>query len=658
MDPGFHCELCSSILSMVQILRKHYKQVHGLSNEEAQAKTAGLKEPKKTCEHCGGEVIRLSRHVCPRVVSVSPPQGQRAAKKARNQTNIAGPSRPSGLCPSPGQSSQKEDQIGGTIARSIPGNLEKEALIPQIMKRFETYIVKPTGGGNSKRTAETYTGRMKSFLIFHAQKDGKDAPIRITKVSSKGDYLPLPPIGDWVDTFYPNEEEQISSRLQCFNAYIQFCDFLYDELKKNIVEFAHNQSEYGWRKEHIFIQKDEVRNFNTHLSAKLAVVKKKQKNFDDEYEGQLPLDVMKKVLNDYTACEARANIFSSLSEQIYNFKKIQMLLSEERLRDWLMLEYFVQAAGKRPDTVLNLKWGELSRAKTDGEFYVVKVDDGKTANTYGSMTILLPKALHTLMINFCVKIYPYFNRLQLQKAKSEEEKQKFSVIQLDDHVFKPSSTGETMDRIDGAIKTLQRFVPKSVGSWNIKPNDYRKFCASVYQNSDDPLTRENAPRDQGHSQATAKKYYELESQVHARRKEMRKEVLGKTLTDPILCTEPGTSVSNYSDEAAELIKKQKEEMMEKKKKQQEQLKEDNFQRTGRKKLMPSETKRLRDTFDHLGRDTLLAKDIDEALKMDKFASFFNDIKLRENQFKLQNDSDIKVLLQSAYRASKRGEKNN
>ena len=76
MDPGFHCELCSSILSMVQILRKHYKQVHGLSNEEAQAKTAGLKEPMKTCEHCGGEVIRLSRHVCPRVVSISPPQGQ------------------------------------------------------------------------------------------------------------------------------------------------------------------------------------------------------------------------------------------------------------------------------------------------------------------------------------------------------------------------------------------------------------------------------------------------------------------------------------------------------------------------------------------------------------------------------------------------------
>ena len=83
--------------------------------------------------------------------------------------------------------------------------------------------------------------------------------------------------------------------------------------------------------------------------------------------------------------------------------------------------------------------------------------------------------------------------------------------------------------------------------------------------------------------------------------------------------------------------------------------EAKFVRTERKKLLPSEIRCLRATFDHLGRNTLLAKDIDAALKTEEFARMFNDIKMRENQFRVQNDSDIKVLLQNAYRASKRGE---
>ena len=62
MDPGFQCALCPSKFSMVQILRKHYKQVHGLSNEEAQAKT--VLATQVCCPICFEELVNPKMILC------------------------------------------------------------------------------------------------------------------------------------------------------------------------------------------------------------------------------------------------------------------------------------------------------------------------------------------------------------------------------------------------------------------------------------------------------------------------------------------------------------------------------------------------------------------------------------------------------------------
>ena len=601
MDSGFQCDLCFSKIGMVQNLRKHYKNSHGLSAEEIHTKTAGMREPKTICDACKGEIIRINRHVCPRPLPVSPPKGQRAAKKVCPQENIGMSSSKDQATQFQGSRCKGTELATYSVGTSLPSqNLEITACIPRILKNFEAYIVQPTLGGNSKRTAELYSGRMKSFLKHIAEWKGVDAPSRIIQVSSEEDYLPLPYPGEWIEKNYPIEDGQTSSRVQCIKAYIQFCDYLHHELTNNFAHFKQNQSDFYCRKEHINKQREIV----SKLYGRQAV-KRLETNVYAEQESQVPQEVIENIYNDYALCKERADIFCGLSEQMKNYKSLPLLCSEVRLRDWLMLEFFTQAAGKRPDTVLDLTWKELSCAELDGEVYVVETSECKAAKRHGSMPILVPKTLYKLMIDYCCEIYPFFKRLQLKNAKSDDERRQYQKIQLEDYVF-PSDRGARMDRISRIIETLKRFVPESFGPWTISPNDYGRVCASNYQDSNN---------------------------------------FGNPSHDPVFNDEAGPSGINLN----EWTQKQRQGSQGKKKGDDEQHKEEKFLPTARQKLSQSEKTWLRETFDHLGRDTLLAKDIDDALKDEEFLRKFTVIRMRQQDDSIEK---VKKVLQSSYRASK------
>ena len=262
------------------------------------------------------------------------------------------------------------------------------------------------------------------------------------------------------------------------------------------------------------------------------------------------------------------------------------------------------------------------------------------------MIIFLPRTLYSLIINYCCEVYPDFKRSQWKAAKTDEERSKYKSIQFEDYVF-PANTGGPLDRIGGIMDLWRKFVPESFGKWEPTPMDYRKVCATKFQTSENQLTRENAPLDMGHSQATARGTYEQKSKKNERSKEMKREVLPY---DPVYDTASSTCAPN--EKADEMIRKQKEEAKEKKRAQEEAREEESFKRTEKHKLFPSERKLLRTTFDPKNRDTLLAKDIDEAVKNNKeFATFFSHFKARENI----TDQQTKVILQNSYRASKRAE---
>ena len=151
----------------------------------------------------------------------------------------------------------------------------------------------------------------------------------------------------------------------------------------------------------------------------------------------------------------------------------------------------------------------------------------------------------------------------------------------------------------------------------------------------------------GHSQATARGVYEQKSKQNERRKGMKKEALPFDGA-----YDAASSTCATSEKAEEMMQKQREEAKQKKKESEEERAEETFRRTMKHKLLPSERKLLRTTFDPKNRDTLLAKDIDEALKINKeFATFFSDFKKRENI----SDQQAKVTIQNSYRASKRAE---
>ena len=657
-DQGFECQICSITIQMVQNLRRHYRNVHELSHEEITERTGGMKEPKKVCPQCNKSIIRADKHVCPKE-QISPPQGQRATKK-QNRGNVL-PST-SGACAFPSASMRESpssamfelslsgDQASTSSSRPSPSQtFERQAMIPEIISDFEAYVVQPTAGGNSKRTAELYSGYIRAFLKFIVQENGVDIARKVINVSSRGDYFPLPHPGDWIESAYPSEQANTSSRLGCFNAYIKFAEYLLYRMTKYINNFKDDQNEYNWRVNHIQNQKATVKNLNKSLANRSTVLKEGREEETSVLEGKeasVPYDVMKKITEDYIMCSERVELMSLLSANINNYTKSKHTFSPESLRNWLMLEYYIQAAGKRPDTVRNLTWKMLSYAREDEELFIVQVGPHKTDKTYGSMVILLPRTLRNLLVNYCCEVYPYFKRLQWKGAKSDEERKKHSQIQLEDLVF-PTNTGEQMDRIGAIMKIWKSFVPESFGEWNPTPIDYRRFCATTYQSSENPLTRENAPLDMGHSQATARGVYEQKSKQNERRKGMKKEALPFDGA-----YDAASSTCATSEKAEEMMQKQREEAKQKKKESEEERAEETFRRTMKHKLLPSERKLLRTTFDPKNRDTLLAKDIDEALKINKeFATFFSDFKKRENI----SDQQAKVTIQNSYRASKRAE---
>ena len=83
-----------------------------------------------------------------------------------------------------------------------------------------------------------------------------------------------------------------------------------------------------------------------------------------------------------------------------------------------------------------------------------------------------------------------------------------------------------MDRTDRLITLWKRFVPEEFEGWNVTPYDYRRYCETKYQSSEDQDVRENAPETIGHSRATAKKNYEMQSRKLQKHEKYKNVILG------------------------------------------------------------------------------------------------------------------------------------
>ena len=671
MDSPFKCELCGSCFSMKQVLGRHYRETHELKDYPESYKN--LKERKVQCPHCQQELSRLDKHACRMRPQVSPLKNMPASKRqmrTHDQPNVG---------PSTGAISRSGSHLHEPSGRDSPsaamsalnvssGNRDQPALteINSIIKEFDEYMQSTEGSKCKPNTREQYRGKINNLLKFIAGKKGPDAPREIMAIThaNHGQYEVLPPPGVWIDATYPKDNDQLSSKCGGMNAYKKFCDFLLFKLEENIRIFL-NMDEYTRRKEFILSKRKRADDLDKDYGNRIKV--NQQTNAQtSEVLGEketVPTHVMQKIFDDYNKSEMRREFYTALSRKMVPMKT-GLLSTRERIRDWLALELFLKAAGCRTDVIRNIKVRELINAEKykDGNYWIISVGEHKTGKSYGCMKIQCPKDLYKLLTEFVAELYP--------GKFGKNSKDGMKEADLEDYIFN-TNRGTKVSRLQQSVNLWRMIIPESFGNWHPTPYDFRHFCATKYQLSNDDEVRRNAPEMIGHSEETERRRYfnkDAKNDLHYR---ITKKVLG---ADHLLDPEDNDNDPSYvptsdnddnsddelPDGAKALSSGQKfrtqkiEQQKEQREKEAFDKKVAAFQTTGRHKVTPEERAFLRRKFDHFGRETLLKSHIMDAKKDQEFLAIFQAIKQRQN---FTDDNEVIKLIQESYKASIRTEKN-
>ena len=651
-DKGFQCQLCQNSYEWLQSLNRHYRIAHNINPSTM---TGSLKEQRKECPYCHQSFIRLDHHDCHLKPQISPPKGQRPAKQQKvigavsvpqQSASRAQPST-SGIQQSTSQaqlrmmnlSVSEHEPVASASPPSVQGTPDGHALISEILARFKHFMFSDVGKSCARNTAETYVLRIRAFLRFLVRRHGPDSPAKLIAVSwaEQGKYMSLPNPALFVQEEYPSEKLQTSSRQSAFNAFIKFCDYLLFELEEQMDNFQ-DQNDYQRRCNHILKQRKVASQMDVSLGKKKIVYREErlqEARTLEDMEHEVPDQVIEHILLAYQNCELRKETIEALGKKMKPFGKVT---NEEQLRDFLMLELYIQGVGVRPDVLKNLTWYEMTIAEaSDDGNYIVPVHNHKTAKTYGPMQLIIPKMLHFLIVEFCCEIYPENFKKQQKERKAIEPK---------DYVF-VSNTGNQIERVDRLMELWLRFVPEAFGDWRPKPSDFRRFCETKYQTSDNQEVRDHAPASIGHSQKTAEKNYVMRSQKQQRQLVSKAVIIPN---DPVYDTDQNAP-ENLSAQAAAVMQKQRQEARDAQRQKKQELAEASFSQTNRKFLMPSEHQVLRETFDPLGRESLLVEHIEDALRQrPEFAAVYAAIKKRGF-----DDKNTKAKIQSSYRALRRTE---
>ena len=681
MESQFRCEFCGTCYGMKQNLARHYRIDHKL--QELPDSYKALKERKVQCPDCGIEKSRLDKHVCRMRPQTSPPQNMPAPKRQMRTHGQSAAGSSTGAIP---RSSQRDlsgsfgmetrPHLQGASGRASPSDAmnalsvsganrdqSRPTDIISIVKDFDNFMESLEGGKCQPNTREQYRGKMTSFLKFIANEKGPDTPGEIMAMAwaNHGQYEPLPHPSRWIDATYPNERDQLSSKSVGMNAFKKFCDYLLSKLEDNM-RFFFNMDEYTRRKEFIEAKRKKAGNLDEAFSKSILVNQKTKAQTNKALGGKeaVPTHVMKKIFDDYQKSAKRQQIYEALRRNMAPMTT-GPLASRERIRDWLALELFLAASGCRTDVIRNLKVREVVNAESykNGNFFIISVEEHKTSKSYAAMEIECPRKLHELLIEFVTMLYPgYFSK-----------NDRFKDADLEAYVFN-TNRGTQIDRLQASIDIWRLIVPESFGKWRPTPYDFRHYCATQYQMSNDEEVRRNAPEMIGHSEETERRRYVNKDARNDMRHRIRKTALG---TDHLLDPDdddkdpsfvPTSDHEDNSDDdrpdgaksltrGQKFVQQKKEEQKVQREKLAHEQKVASFKTTGRHKVTPDERLYFRQKFDHLGRETLLKNHITDALNDAGFFEIFQAIKQRQN---FTNDSDVIRLIQESYKASIRTEK--
>lgn len=520
------CKLCElrPILSSKDNFKRHLTLVHQYNSEQLATALVAVRDDLHQCSVCQKNVKDLGRHR--RSKSHMALCELRRKRKARLTCK---PKRVEYQSSSSSSSDEEQDQdendnVKKKRRRILSSSSDSESEPPRkstgesttqasvthhktFFECFEDFCLKGDIGSICSSSHKLFVAKLKDFESHVKENLSLNFKLdNLVRFQQRDKFQELPSCQDWV----ANNFEGIPSKMLAINAYkkglsmLQNCACKLENLmdKKRLSEII----------SYLDRRKIESVTLSKKISAKYEK-RKSQARWEQMVEAEeepFTMEEIQELVDSYKKSDDRRQVYSSLKDMNKVLTSGEMSATD--IRDFLLVDCYVESSGLRPDAIMNMTFHELFNAESvpDSEEFAIRVSNHKTANT-GPASVLLPAATLRLLKDFVHVVRP--------RIWDEES------VGQDSLVF-VTLKGSRVQGIDRAFKKW--FVSKVRADRNLKAYDLRRMCATVTQASDSAQIREGYPAMMNHSRSVAERVYVTEQSRKKLQAQFKAQVFGQS----------------------------------------------------------------------------------------------------------------------------------
>lgn len=596
------CHLCQLTCTFKHNLVKHYRVVHQIEPPDTlKAQPA----PKKQCPHCASWYVRLDEHLQTCKVlkgkvrtssQISPPATAADDKRSKfvfPAMNTSFREAAASGASSPGHKltvMSLQEALSSSPVRSV---IKKpNAPSCKLLEEFSVWCESSDGGNMAKNSARLYCSKVNSLAEFERSRDPSFLMDLVGEIGWMVDgYRSLPKCGDWADTF-----KGFSNKSLAINAYLKLVDFLQSKLvlDNDRLDILTRMDRELYLKE----RRKEASKISKNVSSQIPIDRMENEAQREAFLGlnEVSNDEMGRLIKLYFESEQREAYYQELE------KMPEGRFNAVEARDFLALELIV-SSGARPGAAFNMTHMELFSARiapTNPDKRVISVMKHKTAATHGSQDFIVSLRLVNIIKKFTTTFFEELNGKPRQSSK--------------DPIFIRHG-GHIMEHFEASVAIFRRITKTKEP---IIGKSFRRYYASLGQDSEDPHIRENLPKHMGHSRETALRSYVRKG---AEVKDYD-EILSKIVNDPV--RKPAMTLGKAEAEAEAKIREEgaAEAASKLRQKGPERRTATNF-------FLSAERELIMRTFKHVDKDNLPKAEVDKAIAEneefeDLFQSFFNE----------------------------------
>lgn len=366
----------------------------------------------------------------------------------------------------------------------------------------------PNARGKQPKTYLIYRDKLQNFEAFVKEKDPSFRLEDCCNVGSQTKYRKLPAVIEWSETY-----ESACSRNQALNAYKKFVkmlltfiirieDKLEDSIRierSNFLDLKHKQANDLCRTSAALIEPEKK-----DRQRKAVLIAARDNNAPPKGDHQK----LKSLYEKYRDSEFRKTWYNRCKDEGLKAVIRNYEWSKVDLRNWLMLEVYLESFGQRPDTVRNMTLSEVFNGTkmADDLNVVIDVALHKTSSSYGPAQVQIPAVLWDIVREFIREIREKFH----------------PQTDAGDYVFL-TTTGKQMDDLNEAIDV---FTAVTDPPFKVLPMHFRSMFATLGQTHPELTVRASVPLTMNHSQQTAERYYYDDDAKKSEHLKLKAKVVG------------------------------------------------------------------------------------------------------------------------------------